>query len=138
VAEFELLDHPADIGFRAQAQSLEELFATCARALLSIILDASHAQPTERWDLSAQGGDLESLLVNWLNEVLYFVDTKRVVFSDFELKLNRPESVRCTCYGEKRDPQRHPVRVLVKAVTYHQLRISESNGRWTAEVFVDV
>lgn len=40
--EFELLDHPADIGFRARAFTLEALFAACARALVS-----SFATPVE-------------------------------------------------------------------------------------------
>lgn len=140
--QIELLEHPADIGFRARGRTLADLFATCAEALLSIILDASQAQEAQVWELSVEGSDLESLLVNWLNEVLYFVDAKRVVFSRMEIEID-PTEIRHTrvdavCHGERLDSERHRPRVLVKAVTYHQLRIFESDDGWTAEVYVDV
>lgn len=135
--DFELLEHPADIGFRARGDTLPGLFATCAEALLSIILDASQTKETNVWTLSVEGIDLESLLVNWLNEVLYFVDAKRVVFARTEVDLSRNQ-LHAICHGEKLDPERHPARVVVKAATYHQLRICEVDGGWTAEVYVDV
>lgn len=133
----ELLEHPADVGFRARGRTLPDLFAACAEGLQSIILDASQAQEVEVWKLSVGGIDLESLLVNWLNEVLYYVDAKRVVISRAEVEIDGNQ-VEAMCHGEKLDSERHPSRVVVKAVTYHQLRIFESDGGWTAEVYVDV
>lgn len=135
---FELLDHPADIGFRARGETLEDLFANCAYALISIILDPENAARTQNWLLETEGADLESLLVNWLNEVLYYVDTKRVVFASMSVAFPDPARVRCHAEGEARDPVKHPVRLFVKAVTYHQLKISRKENTWTAEVYVDV
>ena len=127
---FEILEHPADVGFRARGNSLEELFGNCGLALMSIILDSSRADSGGSWQLTAEGHDLDSLLVNWLNEVLFYVDTRRLVFNPFQLS--------CQAIGEERTPAKHPVRVSVKAVTYHQLRIARSGEQWIAEVFVDV
>jgi SHS2 domain-containing protein len=138
VVSFELLDHPADIGFRARGETLEELFANCAYALSSIILDPENAAPAQNWLLEAEGTDLESLLVNWLNEVLYYVDTKRVVFAKLSLTFSEPLRVHCQAEGEPRDPVKHPVRLFVKAVTYHQLKISRADNTWIAEVYLDV
>jgi SHS2 domain-containing protein len=135
---FELLDHPADIGFRAHAETLEDLFANCAYALISIILDPEKAVATEKWLLEAEGTDLDSLLVNWLNEVLYYIDTKRVVFASISVTFPDPPRVRCRAEGELRDAVKHPVRLFVKAVTYHQLKIFRKEDTWTAEVYVDV
>lgn len=84
-----------------------------------------------------QGLDLESLLVNWLNEVLYYLDAKRVIFTRTEIQI-QADQLNATCHGETLDLARHPSRVLVKAATYHQLRIFEWNGGWSAEVYVDV
>lgn len=137
VQDFELLEHPADVGFRAHGRTLAELFGKCAAALLSIILDASEAGEAAVWQLSVEGIDRESLLVNWLNEVLYYVDAKRIVFARMEVEVGSND-VYAVCHGEPFDIERHPTRVLVKAVTYHQLRIFESDAGWTAEVFVDV
>jgi SHS2 domain-containing protein len=134
----ELLDHPADIGFRAHGSSLAELFANCAHALIAIILDPSNITPAAECMLEADGSDLDSLLVNWLNEVLYYVDTKRLVFASLPVEFPSPLRVRCMATGEARDPEKHPVRLSVKAVTYHQLKISNVKDRWMAEVYVDV
>ena len=135
---FEILEHPADVGFRAWGTSLEDLFGNCARALISIILDPSTVTASQRWNLQSEGSDRESLLVNWLNEVLYYVDTRRLVFDSFAVTFQEPFRISCEATGEGRTPEKHPVRVSVKAVTYHQLRVWNAGKDWTAEVFVDV
>lgn len=135
---FELLEHPADVGFRAWGDSLENLFGNCAGALISIILDPSDVTPSQQWKLEAEGSDRESLLVNWLNEVLYHVDTRRLVFDSFAVTFQEPFRLSCEAIGERRTPEKHPVRVSVKAVTYHQLRLFAMGRQWIAEVFVDV
>jgi SHS2 domain-containing protein len=135
---FELLDHPADIGFRARGATLEELFSGCARALVSIILDPSAIRPIESISIPGTGGDLESLLVNWLNEVLYHVDGRRIALGEFAIAHVDETSVECMARGERLDPERHPSRAVVKAVTYHQLKVERTRDDWVAEVYVDV
>jgi SHS2 domain-containing protein len=136
--DFEFLDHPADIGFRARGGTLEQLFENCAHALIAIILDPSEIHGGEQAILTAEGSDRESLLVNWLNEVLYYVDTKRLAFESFSVEFLSPQQIRAAARFEMRDPLRHPVRLSVKAVTYHQLRLSNVRDEWIAEVYVDV
>lgn len=135
---FELLEHPADVGFRAWGNSVEEAFANSAHALVSIILDPSEIAVARHVALTAQGSDLESLLVNFLDEVLYYVETRSMAFSSFSVSLAEPGKVHCDAAGEPRSSQKHPARVSVKAVTYHQLRVSKVGETWIAEVFVDV
>ena len=117
---FDLLEHPADIGFRARGATREELFANSARALLSIILDPSDVRPIQSISIPGSGADPESLLVNWLNEVLYYVDGRRMAFGTFEVVRVDETRVECIARGEPRDRDRHPSRLGVKAVTYHQ------------------
>jgi SHS2 domain-containing protein len=136
--EFGLLEHPADLGFRAYGASLEKLFANCAQALVYIILDPSDIQSVQQFSLSAEGGDYESLLVNWLNEVLYYVDGKRIAFRVFDISRLSETHIECVATGEARDPQRHPPKLAVKAVTYHQLKVQRTEDGWIAEVYVDV
>jgi SHS2 domain-containing protein len=135
---FELLEHPADIGFRAYGATLEELFSSCAGALVSIILDPSAIRPVESISISGMGGDLESLLVNWLNEVLYYVDGRRVALAEFAVTHVNETKVECIARGEARDRERHPSRVAVKAVTYHQLKVERTADGWVADVYVDI
>jgi SHS2 domain-containing protein len=135
---FELLEHPADIGFRAFGGSPAELFANAAMAMLSIAAEPGRAQPRERYLLTAEGSDYESLLVNWLNEVLYWHDGKRIAFHEFRVKAIDPASIAADAFGEPRDPRRHPARLVVKAVTYHQLKVEETPRGWVAEVYLDI
>ncbi|MBI4889329.1 MAG: archease [Acidobacteria bacterium] len=135
---FEVLDHTADMGFRARGTTLEELFENAALALIHTALDASRAAAYAPRQLTAGGEAREELLVNWLNEVLYLLDAERFVPARFEAIWFDGDSVFAQIIGERRDDQRHPPRIVVKAATYHQLRVEEHNGQWEAEVCLDI
>ena len=135
---FELLEHPADIGFRTFGGTLPELFANAAVALVSIGTDIDEVRPAETYELAAGGEDNESLLVNWLNEVLYWFDGRRIAFREFHVTLADGPAIRATARGEPRDPERHHARLIVKAVTWHQLKIARAGDGWMAEVYLDI
>ena len=135
---FEILEHPADIGFRAFGATREELFANAAVAMLSIACDIGDVAPGCRYELSAEGSDFESLLVNWLSEVLYWFDGKRIALREFRVTRLEPQSICATAWGEPREGGRHPSKLIVKAVTWHQLRIAPRGGGWMAEVYLDI
>jgi SHS2 domain-containing protein len=136
--QFEILEHPADIGFRAFGGSFAELFQNAALAMLLIAYELDNVRETAGVPVEAIGADYESLLVNFLNEVLYLADGRRLALRRVELHELTPERVRATAYGEPRDPARHPARVVVKAVTYHQLRVRQEAGGCFAEVYLDI
>ncbi len=138
MAEYELLEHTADTGFRVRAGSLEELFARAAEALVSIAVDTASADARERRTLECAGEPVEELLVNWLSEVLWLLEGDRFVPARFEELSVTEGAARGAVWGEPRDDERHPPRIVVKAVTYHQLAIRAHNGGWEAEVFLDI
>lgn len=135
---FELLEHPADIGFRAQAPTLARLFEECARALQFLVFDPFETDHNVQIQLDAEGGDAESLLVNWLNELLYHVDSQHLAFDSFEIGSFDGTRIECVGRGGRRDRTRYPDKLLVKAVTYHQLRIAKSGDLLSADVYVDI
>ncbi len=135
---FEILDHTADIGLRAYGATLSELFINSALGLESIALDSNGLQPSHSYALSATAEDTEALLVNWLNEIVYFIDGKRVAFARFDITEITDRLVTAQGWGEPRDPIRHPARLVVKAATYHQLALTQTAQGWTAEVFFDI
>lgn len=136
--EYELLDHTADTGFRVRAASLQELFVKAAEALVSIAVDASDVQGSQRKVLRCSGPTLEERLISWLNEVLWLLDGERFVPARFDDLVLEGEAVSASACGEPRDAARHPPRIVVKAATFHQLAIREQNGLWEAEVFLDI
>ena len=135
---FEILEHTADVGLRAYGATLAALFENAAAGLLEIALDRETVEERETRPVSAAAADREALLVNWLQEILWLVDGERWLprrVSVAEISETRVAGVAC---GEVSDRARHRFRVIVKAVTYHQLSIREQNGIWVAEVYVDI
>lgn len=135
---FEILEHTADIGFRARGRTLQELFTASAEALSAIVFEMEDAAPQVRYPVSAEGADRESLLVNWLSEVLYLLDGRRLALRHFEIRALTEQRVEGAALGEPHDPARHRAKLIVKGVTYHQLRIGQDGEGWWAQVFLDI
>jgi SHS2 domain-containing protein len=135
---WERLPHTADTGFRVRGEALARLFENAAAALTETALDPRGARPVETRPLYVEAPGAEQLLVDFLNEILYLLDGLRFVPSRVRVLEWSPRSVRAEADGEARDDRRHPPRLVVKAVTYHQLVLAEESGGWRAEVFLDV
>ena len=138
----QFLDHTADVGADIDAASRDELFAEAARALCETIVDPATVRPSleRRFDLAAP--DLETLLVDWLGELVFVFEVDRQLFRDAEVTVAEDEAgwrLAAVARGEPYDPERHPVRVLVKAVTYHQIEVvRRDDGTWHARVIFDI
>ena len=138
VAVFEILEHTADIGFRARGRTKSEMFIAAALALESIAVELDGVRAAQVYPLAVTGEDDESLLVNWLSEVVYHLDGPRVAMSRFQIDELSCTVLRGQGWGEPLDAVRHPPKLVVKGVTYHQLRISKDSEGWCAEVYLDV
>ena len=135
---FRYLEHTADIGFEAFGASREEVFANAARALIHLIVDLESIKVREEVKVQVDSDDASSLLVDWLSEVLYLHDAENWLFRDFEFKTLDDCSLVAVARGERFDPQRHRAKLLVKAITYHQLALEQAEGGWRARVYVDI
>ena len=135
---FRVLEHTADVGFEAFGRTREEVFANAARALMNIVVDLDSVNPAAAVPVQAEGSDPPDLLVNWLSEILYLYDADGWVFRGFEVRSLTDRSISAIARGEKFDPARHQVNLLVKAVTYHQLALEKTADGWRAQVYVDI
>jgi SHS2 domain-containing protein len=135
---FQILEHTADVGFEAWGSTREEVFANAARALMSLIVDPDAIAPREEISLQIHGPDPESVLVNWLSELLYLHDAEAWLFRDFEVESLQDDSLSARARGEKFQRPRHRLKLLVKAITYHQLALEKSPEGWRAQVYVDI
>ncbi|HZP00747.1 MAG TPA: archease [Terriglobia bacterium] len=135
---FRWLAHTADIGFEAFGRTREEVFANSALALADLVIEPDDVQPQEEITIQVEGRDAESLLVNWLSEILYLHDSEKWLLREFEiLKLN-DRSLLAKARGEKFDRARHRIKLMVKAITYHQLKLEKTPEGWRAQVYVDI
>jgi SHS2 domain-containing protein len=133
---FEELGHTAEIGLRVYAGAPPELFACAASAMFSLLRAAPdrNAAMIER-SVSVESIDTDSLLIDWLNELLYLYETTGALFSECYITDWTPTRLEATVAGRK--PQQPPA-MHIKAVTYHQLRITASPDGWTAEIYFDI
>ena len=139
VQPFRVLEHTADIGFEARGRSRAEVFRNAGRALMSLIVDLASVRPERAVSIPARARDPGGLLVNWLSEILYLQDTERWLFCDFDIESLRDRAIRSSGRGELFDRGRHQIKLLVKAITYHQLILEkESEDGWRAQVYVDI
>jgi len=138
VAPFEILEHPADVGFRAFGGTVAELFENSALALVSIASEIGDVAARHEYRLHAASTDQESLLVAWLSEVLYWFDGKRITFCRFRITTIGPHGLTAVAYGEPRNSIRHRFKPVVKAVTWHQLQIRKTERGWMADVYLDI
>ena len=114
------------------------MFASAAFGVESIALDPEWIEPVTSYRVDVAGEDLDSLLVNFLNEVIFWLDARHLGFARFDLKVSA-KRVEGQAWGEPRNLERHPPRLVVKAATYHQLRITQQDtGLWIAEVYLDI
>jgi SHS2 domain-containing protein len=135
---FEILEHTADLGFRATGAMLAELFENAAEALVAIALNPENVEARETIALEAKGESREALLVNWLSEVLYWLDGEHRAMRSFKVRELTESRVAGEAQGERRDPARHEPRLVVKGITYHQLKIEQSEQGWQCEVYLDI
>lgn len=130
----EELGHTADVGVRASAATLPDLFACVAYAMFGLMATAG---PDRRfhYPISITAPDQESLLVDWLSELLYLHEITGAVFDHITIDELSAQSLKAHVAGDL--PLQRPG-VQIKAVTYHQLAIRQTSDGWMAEVFFDV
>jgi len=135
--DFEIIDHTADVIIIAYGADMSQTFANAAKALFNLITELDNVEEVLHRDIELVAPDQESLLVAWLNELIYLFDTENVIFKRFEItKLNNTQ-LKARSYGEKVDSSKHKLKTGVKAATYHMLRIDKDNG-YKAQVLFDI
>lgn len=135
---YELLDHTGDIGIRVWADDVKGLFEEAARALFDIITDRKKVVIRLNREVAVQGSGREELMVAWLNELLYIHEVESLLFDDFDIAEITPGSLKGVARGEKFQEDRHHIKTAVKAVTYHLLEVKEKDGRWQAQIIIDI
>jgi SHS2 domain-containing protein len=136
---FEFIDiATADVAFIAYGRDLNELFANAALAMFEVMINTKQVEKKMEEKVCVEGHDLESLMFNWLNELLYVSDSKNLAFSEFDVKVDEKNfKLEAFCKGEKIDPQKHETRTVVKAATYYRMKIWKEDV-WKAQVVLDI
>ena len=139
---FEFLEHISDAFVAAHGSTLEEAFENAALAMFGVMTNTSTVQPRDKDNLNVEAEDIYSLLYTWLEQLLIKFEVTGFVYSKFKLdKIEKtPKGYRLTAtiFGEPFNPEKHPSKTAIKAVTYHQMEIAEDQKGITVKVLFDI
>jgi SHS2 domain-containing protein len=137
MARWEHFEHGADIGVRGVGASPAEAFEQAALALTAVVTPPEGVREQSRVTIHCDAPDLEVLLVDWLNALVFEMAARRMLFSRFEVRLDGPR-LDAHAWGELVDVGRHAPAVEVKGATYTALSVRHTDGGWIAQCIVDV
>jgi SHS2 domain-containing protein len=135
---FEVLDISGDIGLRACGSSIDEAFVNAGIGMFSLITDVTKIQLTSEVFLDITGDSTESLLVNYLNELIFQFDAYGFTGGKIEILEMSDNFVKAKVVGESFDSSKHSRGLLIKAATYHNLKIEKADGIFIIDVIFDI
>ncbi len=139
---FRFLEHTADAYTEAYGATLEEAFENAALATMEVMTDTEKVEPKIEDNLEVEAHDEHALLYNWIEELLIRFDTTENLYSRF--KISRIEEtpsglrLKAKIWGEPFDPEKHPSKVGVKAITYHRMEIVKKPKKVTVKFILDI
>jgi len=140
----EQLDHTADVLIRVSGDTLDDLFEEAARAMVQVIFPAHPADRHDRREtagrlhtITTESDDIDSLLHDYLSELLFITDAESVVFSGFSVKVS-DTSLECTAQGEPFDPEKHGGGMEIKGISYSGLHIIKKHDAYVVDILFDV
>jgi SHS2 domain-containing protein len=132
----------ADIAFEATGRDLAELFSEAADATTNVMIDNIEAiQPRESRRIKLSNDNLDMLLFDFLQELIFLKDAERLLLRIREVQIAERDEiyfVSATAEGEPLDAERHHQRADVKAVTLHGFSVERTKDGWKARVLLDI
>ena len=139
---FEFLEHTADAYIAAYGRSLAEALENAALAMFETMTDTSKVEPKIEDEIEVEGFDEQSLLYNWLESLIVKFEMTGNLYSKFKItdieKTNGGFRLKAKVWGEQFNPEKHPQKVGIKAVTYHRMEIKKEPGKVTVKFLLDL
>lgn len=134
---FEIIEHTADIGLKIYGRDLKELFINAANGLFSLITDLSKVNTDIEIEVSLKEDNREELIVSWLNELIFQFSARSFIPKEFKINKITDNIVLARLLGEKIDSSKHKILTEIKATTYHELEIRNTEGGLEARIIFD-
>lgn len=124
---FEFLEHTADIYVAAYGRTMEEAFENAALAMVESMTEIKRVEPKIQDTIEVQAEDEYGLLYSWLESLLIKFEVDEKLYSKFEIEKIEHDYkgyvLKANAFGELFNPEKHPSKVGIKAVTYHRMEI---------------
>ena len=130
----------ADVAFEAKGDTLEEVFEASAEAVFETNAEIKTVGDSFVHEFEIEKEDIEDLLYEFLEEIVYIKDKDCVVFSkcDVSIKKDGKYKLCAKFYGEKIDYEKQELKVDVKAVTMHKFKLKKTDSGYFAMVVLDI
>jgi len=135
---YTLIDHTADFGIHVFGSDPKALFANAAYAMFDMLTETDLLKGTGSTDLQVTGADWPDLMVNWLRELLYFWNGKELLVKKVQILSLSETELSANIEFDPFDPDRHEIKIEIKAVTYHQIEVADGPEGWEARIIFDV
>ena len=139
---FKILEHTADEYLVAYGSNLEEAFENAAFAVTEVMTDTSKIDPREKDVIGVEAKDRLSLFYLWIEKILIKFEADGKLYSKFDVsKIERSGkafNLKATVWGESYDPNKHPSRTGVKAITYHRMEILKRKDGVAIKFLLDI
>lgn len=137
--KYKFLDHTADVMFQAFGRSLNELFENSALATEATMIDLKEIKQDIKRKVNLKNMSIETLLYDFLSELLYFKDAELLLFSKIKVEIKKKNIyyLKAILSGEKLN-EKHSQKVDVKAVTFHKFEIRKRAKDYAATVILDI
>lgn len=133
---FKFLKHTADIKFQAYGNTMNKAFENSAIAMFKTMY-IGRVKSIKRKRIKIKGKDLESLLYNFLEELIILLDSKDFFLSKAKVIVNK-EKMELTALLEGDNSKNYEANLEVKAVTYNEMFVRKIKDKWVCQVVVDV
>jgi len=135
---YEVFEHTADVGLHAYGSTLPELFIHAAQGMESLMVSPKQVRLQVSREITAEGHDVVSLLIAWLNELIFLFDTEYLIFREFEIDSLTETHLKGRASGEPYDEQRHDMSSAIKAVTWHEAAVEQTAEGYKARIIFDI
>ncbi len=109
-----------------------------AQGMTCVMADISTIEPKHIERVEVKAKELAGLMFEWLNEIIYLIEAKNLIFSQFNITNISETRISAQIAGEAPDTTKHRLKSEIKACTYHALRVENTNSEWVAQVIFDI
>lgn len=128
--------HQTNIGVRGYGNSPDVAFAQLALATMAAVTDLGHIEARNVVTLECRAPDLELLLYDWVNTLLFEMDTRHQLFCAFDVHIHG-QHLQATTWGEPYVASRHQPLIRLESATFTGLYVAAiASDTWMAQCVV--
>lgn len=136
IRKYIFLEHTADIKFQAFGKNLNRAFENSALAMFNAMTNEK-IKAEKKKTIKIKGRDKENLLYNFLEELLFLLDTENFFLGKIKVKIDTEKlELKAEIFGD--NVKKYKPHIDIKAVTYNQMFVRNEKGRWVCQVVLDV